>query len=251
MEKNTQIKHPTKIKIDVKRRECKIFGGSHYLVYQLIDNYLTLDDVLNLMNTCYLMRDIIVNYRRYWYSLWRKKKYNKPKSHNYFHQGPVLYSCLSPWNYPNFSNNNQPIPINEQSSYPHIDWNSLNTKGYLTRDPFYYYNHGLDYNRCRGYHWIKKGVYPLTYYKDEFDPKKDYYQLYRLWDYEDNAKNDFVTITKELNTLHSYLNKYQTKVNIYQSKIDQCLPRKEKLEKLLIRYKEEKQKRSEESNNEQ
>lgn len=80
----------------VKRDTCPIMGGNMWLIKHLFE-YLSLRDQLSVMSVNYASYKLLRDDNRFWYMLWRGKKYAKPLGYNVSHNGPLKYGCISPY----------------------------------------------------------------------------------------------------------------------------------------------------------
>jgi len=195
----------------IRRAPCFLMGGNHFLINHLIDDYLELKDVLELMRTNQSTRKVLINNQTYWYQLWRDKKYGKPQKYNYFHTNKLTYQCLV--NNHNYYNNPIPsdviIPTDLTQEIPHGVLSKIlkcDYSGYFTRSvSIWYYNNPFSWN-CRYSHWEKRGVYPLKYYGNEFDSNKNYFQMIKQTDRKKHL-----------------LERLATKQRIYQRTLDRAI----------------------------
>ena len=94
----------------VKREECPIMGGNMWLIKHLFE-YMNLRDQLAVMSVNYASYKLLRDDNRFWYVLWRGKKYAKPLGYNVSHNGPLKYGCISPYIFGYYGYGNLPADL--------------------------------------------------------------------------------------------------------------------------------------------
>jgi hypothetical protein len=195
-------------------------GGNLHLINHLIERYLDFPTVLELMRTNHATRQVLINNNRYWYRLWKKRKYQKPKRYHYFHQGPLTYGCLKQRWKGNLTPQPDDQPLSEENlralSSSNSCWTKVIESGYITWNPKnwrwpYLFNWTCAYQHT----WISKPIHPLSYYRRDYDPQTNYHQLFLSQESPSDLKHRLGVKQRALQRALRSASKHQRYANYY------------------------------------
>ena len=205
-------------------RRHSYFNFFNQDLIKIIIEYLDIDEVVYLAETCYTLYSMIRNDNYYWYVKYSQKKY-KNYPYQYVHKIEPTYSCV----YLHHQYN-----IFCDKSYLQFMYLPIKSEHKTIIDPKKIPSNSIKYTTnwmfgCSDLyeHWDKIRNYPKKYLK-EYNHEIDYYDEYRFLDYykmikelkNTNFPSDQIPIKQKLKNL---INRHQTIATNHQEYFDKFL----------------------------